>query len=772
MFTRLFMTRIVGSCLILITLVSLTACGGGKFKKTTTSTNGTPTSSASSKLGASSHTTRSAVSSLPGSTSRTSATMSSAKSTTASKSSNSRAASSFVSSINSSLTRSSLPASFLMGGAIQGTPLNLSNEVSTLAGAAPGADGAGTLARFRSPVAIASDGTYLYVADKDTYSIRKILIATGEATTLAGTSHSQGNVDAIGTAASFRSPRGIATDGTNLYVSDSNTIRKIIISSKEVTTLSINAGLNTPGGIVISSDQTILFVADTGDHTIRKIIIATGEVTTVAGMKSVTGSANGVGDIARFNSPDGLATDGSNLYIADTNNHTIRKMDIATNDVSTLAGTALSSGYQDGLGATARFKSPQGICVDGVNLYVTDKGNSSIRQIAKATGAVTTFAGPSSPTVTVGITDGIGSAARFGFPQGINISGTSLYVADTLNASIRKIAIGTAEVTTVAGAYYGIDGSGKEAHFRRPYGITTNGIDLYIAEAASNAIRKITLATGTVTTLAGSLGAANASADGAGSQARFAVPAGITSDGYRLYVADTGNKTIREIYIAGGLVTTIAGAAGMSGSIDNIIGTDARFTSPKGITTDGTDLYVTDSISNTIRKINITTNEVTTFAGDASQPAGSVDGIGDAARFNFPQGIVTDGVDLYVADTGNKTIRKINITTRQVTTLAGTAGAIGANDGLGALARFRTPQGISSDGTYLYVADGNSNNSIRKISMTTGEVFTLAGHITPQGDSADGKGAIAGFYDPIAITTDGLHLYVTDLNNGTIRKIR
>jgi hypothetical protein len=149
------------------------------------------------------------------------------------------------------------------------------------------------------------------------------------------------------------------------------------------------------------------------------------------------------------------------------------------------------------------------------------------------------------------------------------------------------------------------------------------------------------------------------------------------------------------------------------------------FNSPSGITSDGTNLYITDTGSNTIRKIVISTGDTSTLAGSTAGSAGSTDGTGTAALFNSPSGITTDGTNLYVADTGNNTIRKIVIATGEVTLFAGSStGASGSTDGVGTASLFHSPSGITSDGTNLYVTDAG-NNSVRKIVTSTKSVTTL-----------------------------------------------
>ena len=280
----------------------------------------------------------------------------------------------------------------LMGGSIQGIELSLSTAVTTLAGSSQGStDGTGTSARFDSPRGITTDGTNLYVSDTGNNRIRKIVIDNGTVTTLAGSS--SGFLDnATGTSARFNNPVGITTDGTNLYVSEysNHRIRQIVIDNGTVTTLAgqsdngstdatgTSASFNRPGGIILVGSN--LYVTDVHGHKIRKIIISTGVVTTFAGSTSF-GSADGTGTSARFKHPTFITSDGTNLYVTDGGNHTIRKIVISTGFVSTLAGSAGSSGSADGTGTSARFSSPHGITSDGTNLYVADRNNHKIRKI-------------------------------------------------------------------------------------------------------------------------------------------------------------------------------------------------------------------------------------------------------------------------------------------------------------------------------------------------------------------------------------------------------
>jgi sugar lactone lactonase YvrE len=299
-----------------------------------------------------------------------------------------------------------------------------------------------------------------------------------------------------------------------------------------------SALFDQPNGIIASPDGKTLYVADYGNSTIRAIVLATNVVTTIAGSAGVTGTADGTGSAARFNGPHLLTTDGTNLYVPDFNNNSIRQIVIATGAVTTLAGSTTGiAGAVDATGTAARFNGPAGITItpDGTTLYVTDYNNSVVRKVVVATGSVTT----------------VQTSAAFGHPAGIicDAAGTNLYLTDLTANTINKLVIASGVVSTLAGStenYGSADGIGSQASFYTPNGITLLGSNLYVTDTSDDIIRKVTISTGVVTTVAGSAGVVGA-ANGVGIAAGFYGPLGITTDGTSLFVADSGNKTIREI---------------------------------------------------------------------------------------------------------------------------------------------------------------------------------------------------------------------------------
>lgn len=268
-------------------------------------------------------------------------------------------------------------------------------------------------------------------------------------------------------------------------------------------------------------------------------------------------------------------------------------------------------------------------------------------------------------------------------------------------------------ITTFAGnPPTGSDGSGSLARFSRPAGVAVdNSGNIYVTDTDDETIRKVTPG-GIVSTLAGSVGQAGRT-DGVASAALFDNPQGIAVDSEgNVYVADTGNNTIRKIS-PGGLVTTLAGTPGEIGYADGV-GSAAGFQQPTGIAVDKTGtLYVADTINSKIRKIS-PIGAVTTLAGGGPPYS---DGTGTAAGFDNPQGVAVDSRgNVYVADTFGYTIRKIT-PTGVVSTLAGSSGAfgLGSADGIGNAAQFYFPEGVAVDGAgNLYVTDTN-NCTVRKI---------------------------------------------------------
>jgi sugar lactone lactonase YvrE len=640
-------------------------------------------------------------------------------------------------------------------------------------------DGPGNLASFNNPSGVARDASgNLYVADFGNNTIRKIA-PDGTVTTVAGLAGVAGSANGLGAAARFNSPFGIAVDGTgNIFVTDfgNRTIRKIspsglvstlagaVGSTNSVNGIGSEAHFRSPRSLAIGTNNNI-YVTDTSDETIRQIT-PNGTVTTFAGSSGTQGSADKKGTAASFTLPIGIAADAAgNLYVADTGNHTIRKITVDAN-VSTLAGLAGDSGADDGTNGTARFRSPNSLVVDGHGtVFVADTFNDTIRKITPA-GVVTTLVGSAGKA---GDVDSTNTVARFQSPIGIVVDeNTNLFVADSANHSIRKVSAALA-VTTFAGAtgsLGSVDATGTDARFNHPLGSAFDSSgNLYIADQQNITVRKMT-PDGAVSTLAGTAGVTGTN-DGPGLSAHFNNPSGLATDrDGNVYLTDSFSHTIRKITPLGD-VSTFAGAPGTSGAT-NGVGSAALFKVPFGIAVDSNGVvFVGDSFNQDIRKI-APDGTATTFAGSFGL-TGTNDGPDATARFNFPQGVALDGSgNVYVLDEGNFTIRQIS-PAGQVSTFAGIPGVSGSADGPRGTATFNLGFGLASDASgNVFVAD-DVNGLIRKISPS-GNVTTIGGSLNRAG-SADGTGEDALFNTPQGISVDNHgNVYVSDTFNNSIRK--
>ena len=758
--------------------------------------------------------------------------------------------------------------------------------VTTLAGTGTQGfmDGAGNVAQFNYPRGVAVDGLgNIYVADTDNNRIRKITPG-GVVSTFAGTG-TAGNMDGAGNVAQFRAPQGVAVDGLgNIYVADTGNhhIRKIT-SGGVVTTL---AGTASPAGVVVDVSGNV-YVTDANNHRIRKITSG-GVVSTLAGT-GTAGNTDGAGNVAQFNEPSGLAVDSSGfVYVADKDNHRIRKI-TPSGVVSTLAGTG-TQGDMDGVGNIAQFNEPRGVAVDSVgNVYVTDTDNHRIRRliIESATfDPICTNGTPSTAKVFFANTEKCVSC-NSGFSLNGEICGgfdpictngtpstTKVFTANTekcascnngfgldgelcreqfdpicTNGVASMVKLFTANtgkcascnsfytlkrdetctpimVETLAGTVTVgfMDGAGNVAQFNFPAGVVVDGSgNIYVADTDNNRIRKITSG-GVVSTLAGTgikadgITDGGGFMDGAGNVAKFNSPSGIAvgSAGV-VYVADSQNHRIRKITSAG-VVSTLAGGGttgtlcpgttGTTVTCRDGAGNVAKFNSPSGIAVGSAGVvYVADSQNHRIRKIT-SAGVVSTLAGGGTTgtlcpgTTGTTvtcrDGAGNVAQFNNPREVAVDSSgNVYVADRGNSRIRKITPGGMVSTLAGGDAGGVTATecgtttlitpatsgetckDGTGTDARFNYPIGIALDSIgNIYVAD-NGNNRIRKITPG-GMVSTLAGTgittvhgvMIEGGDFSDGAGNIAQFDNPIGVALDSVgNVYVADRDNHRIRKI-
>jgi trimeric autotransporter adhesin len=334
-------------------------------------------------------------------------------------------------------------------------------------------------------------------------------------------------------------------------------------------------------------------------------------------------------------------------------------------------------------------------------------------------------------------------------------------------AAILEYIITTVPGSGISGYKNGLINSTNAIRYH-PKGIATDGSgNIYIVDPDKYCIRKVTVSTGNITTVAGT-GAYGYNGDGiAATKSNLDSMTGVAVDGSgNIYIVDTGNQRIRKVTVSTGIITTIAGTGVAGDDGDGIAATRARVRTPYGVAVDGSgNIYIADTGNQRIRKVTVSTGIITAVAGTGAYGYNG-DGIAaTSADLQLPMGVAVDGSgNIYIADTGNQRIRKVTVSTGIITTIAGT-GVFGYNgDGIAATsADLQLPIGVAVDRSgNIYIADVN-NSRVRKITVSTGIITTLAG-TGSYGYSSDGINAItAAVYDLFGIAVDGSdNVYFTD----------
>ncbi|MGK5090859.1 hypothetical protein WDW89_02445 [Deltaproteobacteria bacterium TL4] len=491
-----------------------------------------------------------------------------------------------------------------------------------------------------------------------------------------------------------------------------------------------NSRFKNPRGITIDSSTGFLYVVDSGNGRIIRIDTDTPTAGTTA-LVNMSGS---------LNEPWGITLRQGTLNITEIGAHRVRTLSTAGGSLGVLAGDAV--GYADGSGGSARFNKPKGIHFDGTNFFVADSGNHAIRQITLA-GVVTTVAGIGT---TAGAKDGDRATALFDTPVGITGDSTYLYVSAQGQYPLRKIEKGKGATSTLVQFQGSLDGGSSIARFNDPSAILCDDNTLYIS--TSNRFRKLDLIQGTIITMIG-----RSSTNGSGTSARFDRPVNLVAgpNGKIIYITDYYNHTIRTMNLTSNAVGTLAGVAGKASTTEAAVAPGNLFF-PWGLTSDGTYLYVTEPKSHTIRRVSIDTGVTKTIGGTAFTH-GSSEGIGTTALFNTPYGIATDLKNLYVADSENHVIRKMDLQTFRVSIFAGDLGTPGSSGGVSS-AQFNQPKALTSDGVNLYVID---QNGIRIVEMSSGKVSTISG--------------TSGLKNSLGLSSDGINLYVSDTDHHQVQKV-
>jgi sugar lactone lactonase YvrE len=663
-------------------------------------------------------------------------------------------------------------------------------------------------------------------------------------TTVAGT----GTVGDTGdggqaTKAAINKPVGVAIDKAgNIYISETSNVIRKVTPAGVISTIAGSVGkasssgdggpataalLSSPYGLEIDRDGNLL-IGDIVNQVIRKIDLNAGVIRTFAGAHAAGYTGDGGSAIsAKMSTPYTAAGDSAgNVYIADSRNNVIRKVDTGGN-ISTFAGTGTAGHTGDGGPAkNATLSAPYSVWVDPAgNLYVDELGSgaSYIRLIDTA-GIIHTIAGVGTPGFTGD--GGPATASEVNTPHGTVIDGLGhVYITDETNHVIRAVdSNGT--ITTIAGTFYTTkppfsDGvAALSANFNFPYGLAIDsGNNLFLPDAGNYRIRRISLNTALPATATGAIAtqkvfvsstvavtpsaatftpsnefsvgtlsgctfgtqlAANAACtvpinfkpSAAGPRS---VQLSITdSSGKVSLIGVTGTGTAPEAAFAPATISTVAGngTAGFNKTAGPAA--SAQISAPRGGVVDGAgNLYFADSGNNSIRRIDAASGLMTTVVG-TGQAGYSGDGsIATSAQLNSPAKVIVDAAgDLYIADTGNNVIRYVDAGSGNISTIAGTGTSAYTGDGGAATAAtLNRPQGLAVDlGGHVYVAD-TGNNVIRYFGKG-GQISTFIGNGTAgfAGDGGNAHDAVLNA--PQAVLLDGRgNVYIADTGNAVVRMV-
>jgi hypothetical protein len=541
------------------------------------------------------------------------------------------------------------------------------------------------------------------------------------------------------------------------------------------------AVLGNPAGMAVDGVGNI-YLADTGNNRIRRIDSGSGIIDTIAG----TGIAGYDGDNgpalqAELNQPSqvalllGVLGSNSYLFVADTQNHRIRRINLSTGIIDTVAGNGVAGFSGDGgLGIYASLNGPVGVACDGSgsNLYISDTQNNCVRELNITSDAIMTVAGMHG-NPGYGGDGGAATSAALSTPLGCFVGPSGdLYIADPANARIRRVD-GFGNITSVAGSgafgYSGDGGPALSAAMTSPNGVFVDiSENVYVADVGSFVVREVLASSQNITTLAGT-GVQGYSGDGG--PARQAELGGVLfalSDVLGNLLILDGNNSIRKVAVGSGTISTIAGFGQQQGLDANLV----QLSLPQAVNVmPGGDFLVSDSQSNRIRRVSASSHQISTFAGNGSGTSSGDGGAASLAGLPVPGYMtVAPNGTVYVSEPTQGLVRSIN-SAGTITRVAGTGTPLySASGGQATATGLGVPFGVCVSGNYLYVSEHNAQ-VIRRIDLGTG-IITLYAGIPSSPGLTNGPALSAQFNIPYDIVADPAgNIYVSDAGNNMVRKI-
>ena len=633
----------------------------------------------------------------------------------------------------------------------------VSGTISTIAGTGeygrPGDDGPATSAQLYAPLGVAVDSLDNVYVTGPWRQVNRIDAVSGTISTVAGTGE-----------------RGYSGDGGPATA----------------------ARFNSPYAVAVDSLDN-LYVADYGDHRVRRIDAASGTISTVAG----TGERGFSGDggpatSAQLNQPYALALDSlGNVYVADYGNFRVRRIDAVSGAISTVAGSGESGFSGDGGPATsAKFGRLRAVVVDSLgNLYIADGSNHRVRRVDVDTGIVTTVAGSTSYSSFRG-DGGPAAFAELSWLYGLAIDDLgNLYISDSMNHRIRRVKLTQLVTTQVRNPIDTFAGSGRTAAFgdggpalsaslESPRGVAADSLgNLYIADSRNHRVRRIDAVSGTISTVAGTGERGFSGDDGPATSAQLDDPWGVAVDSLgNVYVSDPNQSLVRRIDAASGTITTVAGTGEPGFSGDGGPATSAKLWAPLGLAVDSQDnLYIAAFGANRVRRVDLASGIITTVAGNGERGYSGNGGPATSAKLNRPYAVAVDGLDnVYIGEAGNNRVRRIDAAYGTITKVAGGGWGFSGDGGAATSARFRRPLALAVDSLgNLYIGD-TYNHRVRRVDAASGTITTIAGSTSYNSFKGDGgPAAFAELSSVFGLAIDDLgNLYISDTINDRIRRVK
>ncbi len=536
-----------------------------------------------------------------------------------------------------------------------------------------------------------------------------------------------------------------------------------------------NASLSAPDGVATDYHGNV-FIADSGNSRVRRVDGVTGIITTVAGNyvpnqpSSGFSGDGGPATSASLSYPASVAVDAQgNIFIADLNSQRVRRVDGATGIITTVAGNGTSGFSGDGgLATSAQLSQPGGVALDAHgNLFISDLGNYRIRRVDAATGIITTVAGNGTAR-TFGGDGGPATSASLAEPLGIAVDGQgNLFIADFLR--VRRVDAAPQIITTVAGGGNGADsGDGGPA---TSASMACNGVavdlqgDLFIADYGNRRVRRVDAASGNINTV---VGGGSGGDGGADTSAVLIYPTGVAVDiSGNLFITEREYLSVRRVDAATGIITTVAGNGTLADSGDGGPATNASLGAPFGVAVDAQgNVFIADAGNEAVRRVDADTGIITTVAGNGVVGFGGDGWPATSGSMNYPVAVAVDAHDnLYIADSYNRRVRRVDGATGIITTAAGNGTSGSSGDGGPATsAELALPWGVAVDARgNLFIADV-SNSRIRRVDATSGVISTVAGDgtSTHRGDGGAATSAGIGYPYGVAVDAQG-NLFISAL---------